>query len=338
MRNRAAAFLLLLALSGCSGHVSGVLRNGQPGLDVAEAALRAGTPQIALQTTETELAKSPGNTDALLIHADALTALGRLEEASEEYESVVRREPGSVRGLVGLGRIRLTTDPPRAETLFLDALTHDPRNTIALTDLGIARDLQGRHGDAQSAYRRALGVDPDLHAAQANLALSMAMGGDGPGALRLIRPLAEAPNATRKLRHDYAAVLAMSGNRSEAEHILSADLSPAETRQALDAYAGRSATASLLPDALPAAPATADAIRVQLSVAPSEDAANAEWQRLQAKLPEVMGGRLPLIERGEREGKSFWRLRTGGFHSPTEARDFCATVRSAGGSCLVGGA
>ena len=48
---------------------------------------------------------------------------------------------------------------------------------MALNDLGIARDLQGRHTDAQTAYRSALGVDPDMRAAQVNLALSLAMSG-----------------------------------------------------------------------------------------------------------------------------------------------------------------
>ena len=35
---------------------------------------------------------------------------------------------------------------------------------VALNDLGIARDLQGRHTDAQTAYREALGVNPDMAA------------------------------------------------------------------------------------------------------------------------------------------------------------------------------
>ena len=105
--------------------------------------------------------------------------------------------------------------------------------TAALNNMGIARDLQGRHLDAQEAYRAALGINPELSAAQVNLALSMAMSGQGARALPIIRPLAEAPGATRKTRHDYAAVLAMSGRKAEAEAILSQDLTPEEVRQAL---------------------------------------------------------------------------------------------------------
>ena len=64
-------------------------------------------------------------------------------------------------------------------------------------------------------------------------ALSLAMSGQGARALPLIQPLASAPGASRKVRHDYAVVLAMSGKRAEAERILAADLTPEEVRQAL---------------------------------------------------------------------------------------------------------
>lgn len=117
--------------------------------------------------------------------------------------------------------------------LFLEVLQKEPRDAVAWSNLGIARDLQGRHTDAQAAYRQALGLNPEMHAAQVNLALSLAMSGQGARALPLIQPLASAPGASRKLRHDYAAVLAMSGKRTEAQAILSADLTPEEVRQAM---------------------------------------------------------------------------------------------------------
>ena len=77
--------------------------------------------------------------------------------------------------------------------LFLQALTHDPRNTTALNDLGVARDLMGDHTGAQEAYRQALGIDPEDSAAQVNLALSMAMSGDAADAVRMLRPMASNP-------------------------------------------------------------------------------------------------------------------------------------------------
>lgn len=330
----------LLLLSACSGSTSPLSRAWQSGLDVGEAALQSGNPGIALQSAEAVLARTPGDANALLLKGDALTALGRFDDAVDAYNGALKSDPGSVRGRIGLGRIRLASDPAAAEALFLEAENREPRNTTALTDLGIARDLQGRHADAQTAYRQALGINPDLRAAQVNLALSMAMTGDGPDAVRLIRPLAEAPDASRKLRHDYAAVLAMTGQRAEAERILSTDLSPAETRQAVDALSGHPTAVSLsgAGAGIPASgPDQAVGIEVQLASAVSEDAANAEWVRLQEKLPQAMNRHLPLINRVERDGKVFWRLRTAGFSTPADARAFCSQVRAVGGACVVGG-
>lgn len=352
---RGALLAAVLLLAACNGRSGESLRPGMPGLDLADAALRAGSPQIALQATDGLLATNPNDAAVLLVRADALTGLGRFDDAAETYQRVLQADPHSVGAQIGLGRIRLANDPAGAETLFLRAIQEDPRNTIALTDLGIARDLQGRHADAQQAYRQALGINPELRAAQVNMALSMAMSGQGDGAVRMMRPLAEAPNATRKLRHDYAAVLAMSGNRTDAERILSADLSPAETRQALDAYAAHATTTTLLADTMPsptpealqtgvtpggmtpASARTTGPVQVQLSAAISEDAANSEWQRLQEKLPAVMSGHAPQVTRVERDGHVFWRLRTSGFATPADARTFCDQLRRAGSICVIGG-
>jgi len=291
---------------------------------------------------------------------------------------------------------------------------------VALNNLGIARDLQGRHADAQTAYRSALAANPDMTAAQVNLALSLAMGGRSGEAVQLLRPLASDPGASRQVRHDMAAVLTMGGNRAEAETILSKDLAPQEVREALDGYAtGRSAapvkagpaggnppppaqsttsvqnaalvqtavpTATIAP--LPAAPqtqTTASAqsaasapasvpvpaaqpaqatpavqppepaptqtarteqvaasrivppgtLQVQLTAAASEDAAQAEWRRLQQQMPDAISGRQPSIVRAEREGRVFWRLRTAGFADAGEATAFCERVHTAGASCIV---
>jgi hypothetical protein len=49
--------------------------------------------------------------------------------------------------------------------------------------------------------------------------------------------MTEESGALRKLRNDLAAALAVAGDRQEAEHVLSADLTPAQIEQSLNAYA-----------------------------------------------------------------------------------------------------
>jgi cell division septation protein DedD len=77
------------------------------------------------------------------------------------------------------------------------------------------------------------------------------------------------------------------------------------------------------------------AAEVQLAAMPSEEAAQAEWRRLQEQMPEILGGHQPLVTKVERDGKAFWRLRTGGFADSSEVTAFCAHIRAAGTACVA---
>jgi hypothetical protein len=133
--------------------------------------------------------------------------------------------------------VLLPVDPAAAGAEFKLALRQDSRNAVALNDLGIARDLLGNHAEAEAAYRSALAAQPGMTGAKVNLALCLAMSGQGADAISLLRPIAEKPDATRKIKEDFAAVLAMAGNRDEAERILSASLATSDVRPALEAFA-----------------------------------------------------------------------------------------------------
>jgi tetratricopeptide (TPR) repeat protein len=231
------AFMILLALqAACASHDPALIGTGPPGLNIAQAALSGGSPDIALNVNKDILAKDPYNVPALVSQGDAFSELGRLPEAEASYGKALLADPKSVAGQIGLGRLHLRSDPARAEALFLDALQHDPVNTVALNDLGIAYDLQGQHDSAQSSYRKALGADPTMRAAAVNLALSMALNGKAPEAVQLLKPLANDPGASRRVRDDFAAALAISGDKAAATRILSADMTPEQIDQALLAY------------------------------------------------------------------------------------------------------
>ncbi len=234
---RSAGLALLLTMGGCGTMVSS--NTGRtPGLNVAQAALEGGAGQIALQVSDGVLRDSPNNVRALEIKGDALTLLGDYDQAEGIFQALLAKDPNSVRAGIGLGRVKLAKDPAAAEQLFLQVLQHDPRNVTALNNLGIARDLQSRHAQAQPAYREALAIDPELESAQVNLALSMAMSGQGPAAIKLLQAKATQPGAPAKVKHDYAMVLAMAGNRAGAERVLSEDMPQDEARQLLDSATG----------------------------------------------------------------------------------------------------
>ena len=76
-----------------------------------------------------------------------------------------------------------------------------------------------------------------MTAAQVNLALCLAIRGKENEAIGLMRPLADQPGATRKVKQNYAAVLAMAGQRDQAERILADNMAASEVAPALDALA-----------------------------------------------------------------------------------------------------
>ena len=76
-------------------------------------------------------------------------------------------------------------------------------------------------------------------------------------------------------------------------------------------------------------------IAVQLAAVQSEGAAQAEWRSLQKRLPDLLGARQPVFPKTERDGKTFWRVRTAGFTDVAEARGFCERVRAKGAACSV---
>jgi Flp pilus assembly protein TadD len=234
MKKIALLCLLLPAACGTQGTFPGSA--GQAGDNVARAAIAAGSPDVALNVSNAILAESPKNVPALLSKGDALSLLGRYDEAQANYALALGADPASVEAQIGLGRLSLRSDAKRAQVLFLGALRRDPNNKVALNDLGIAYDLQGDHVKAQESYRRALGSDPGMHAAEINLALSMALNGRAPEAVQMLKPLASGPNAPRRLRQDLAVALAMSGDKEGAAKILSADMTPEQIQRTLLAY------------------------------------------------------------------------------------------------------
>jgi Flp pilus assembly protein TadD len=369
---------------------------------LAEAALNAGTPEVALRLSDASLAKNPSDADALTRRGQALTELGQLGEARASLHKAVTIEPRNVRALLALGRVQLPIDPAGAEVDFESALKQDSQNAAALNDLGIARDLQGHHADAESAYRGAMASQPNMVAAQVNLALCLAIGGRGGEAIRLVQPLADAPEATRKIKEDYAAVLAMAGEREEARRILSTNLAANEVASALDVLtSARAAAAFEAPPTpqvadrsdvpvpaqvaarsnmpvpaqvaghgdmpvpaqgadrsnMPAPEQGADRSNmpvpaqiadrsempaasehqpvVQLAALNSEEAAHDKWAELSTRFPALFGGRQPVYTQAERDGHTFWRVRTTGFQDVAQAQSFCARVRTAGGACAV---
>jgi hypothetical protein len=81
--------------------------------------------------------------------------------------------------------------------------------------------------------------------------------------------------------------------------------------------------------------ASAGQATVQFAALASEEAARSEWRNLSRRMPDLLNGRQPIYTRTERDGRTFWRVRTAGFADVAQARAFCDHVRTKGGGCSV---
>jgi hypothetical protein len=75
---------------------------------------------------------------------------------------------------------------------------------------------------------------------------------------------------------------------------------------------------------------------VQVSSKLSEIDAKTSYQELQDKFPAVLGSRSPVIKRADLGDKGvYYRAMVGPFGTPDEASQFCGSLISAGGRCVV---
>jgi Flp pilus assembly protein TadD len=179
---------------------------------VAKAALDSGAPDLALRVADLELAKKPNDVSALIARGDALYALGQSGEARRAYAAATKLDPEVPAAQVGLGRTLAQSDPGAAEAAFLRALSHDPDNVIALNNLGVVRDLQGHHAEAQEAYSHAMAIAPTSVDVQINLGMSLALAGRTSEASSLLRGIAAEPEARQAWRKELINALTLAGD------------------------------------------------------------------------------------------------------------------------------
>ncbi len=262
-----ALVALSLGLTSCAQNSNGSqgpqASIGPGTLNVADAAIAGGDPEMALSVSQSILANDPGNVDALVHEGNAYYALDRCPPAEAAFQLALKGDPKSSVAETGLGRCMLKVDPRAAETAFMAAASDDPGNAAALNDLGIARDLQGNFAGAVAPYQNALLADPSLTAAEINLGLSLALSGQGAEALQYLGPLATGPNATPKMREDYAAALVATGRQDEARQVLAIDLPPDQVNQAMAGFQALIANSVNNPPPPPQAAPTQNIVQTQ---------------------------------------------------------------------------
>jgi cell division septation protein DedD len=96
------------------------------------------------------------------------------------------------------------------------------------------------------------------------------------------------------------------------------------------ALANASSTAAVAPSV------SGGGYAVQVTSERSESNAQAALQALQAKYPNQLSGRQPIIRRADLGAKGiYYRVLVGTFASAEEAAGLCSKLKAAGGNCIV---
>ena len=202
------------------------------------AAAEAGGDFATAATTYRRAAAVDTNAVAPLVAAgNALLAMGEFNEAISAYNSALARTQHDREALLGLARAYLMSDKPAlaGEPLAI-AYQDDPNDAKLLQLIGVADDFVGRHDEAQTRYRRGLELTPGDPALSLNLALSLALSGNYPEAIAILRPIAMAPTALLRERQTLALIYGLQGNRREAEHMARIDLDSVSVQRNLAYY------------------------------------------------------------------------------------------------------
>jgi tetratricopeptide (TPR) repeat protein len=122
--------------------------------------------------------------DQYLQRAELLADLGRYEDAAGELTDLVEVEPGHVRALTTLAKVRLAAGQPAAAMAAADAaVAADPKDLAALVVRGMVLADLDRTSDAADTAEQILRVGPDDGYAQTSAAAILAEVRNGQRAL-----------------------------------------------------------------------------------------------------------------------------------------------------------
>lgn len=210
--------------------------------------------------------------DRSLQLANDLNKRGDYASAAALYERAAQQPGAGIDLWLKLGQARLDgNDPVSAERAFQQALSLDSRNSSALlglgtaqlrlgktaravtaldqaasisnlpvayTRLGIAQVLNGQARTAQTAFAKALSLQPDDLDSRCNLALAYALGGQSQQALDTVGPVIQSPRALARHQRNELLIMVLAGYEQRVASLPLDDI-PAPERERLTAEAKR---------------------------------------------------------------------------------------------------
>jgi SPOR domain len=307
----AAVTLVVIGASGVFGYLA--LFGGGPS---------GPPPVIKANTAPSKVAPTPS------AEASNKQIYDRVGDASQG-ERVVSREEKPV-------EVKDTSRPVPARVVFpgMPATTASTPDTAMAAYPPLPTDPGGPSA-AEPKKIRTLTIRPDQPSgtgstARPNSAPTPAPAQRTAAAPPAAPPPAAAPSAAPPAQHDNAP-LSLNPQVANAE-ASARPAFPPPPRTAAPAPAASTRLAAVPP----ATDVAAGAYTVQVSSQRSENEAQASFRNLQAKFPNLLGDRQPIIRRADLGEKGiYFRAMVGGFASADQATQFCSSLKSAGGQCVV---
>ncbi|MBL8685057.1 MAG: tetratricopeptide repeat protein [Myxococcales bacterium] len=115
----------------------------------------------------------PDSSMAHSLFAEVAHRGGDFRAAAEHARRALAIDPDDVRSLELFGLAQLDLDPRQAEAAFLRQLSIDPNASLALNNLGVALERQGRLWEAAKLFESAVRRDPTNELARNNTRLTL---------------------------------------------------------------------------------------------------------------------------------------------------------------------
>jgi Flp pilus assembly protein TadD len=242
--------LCLFALGGCEEASVGDLQplniNGREGahplkydtlMRVGAAARAGGDLASAVSIYRRAATIEQLNPAPFVAAGNVLTEMNQIDEAILAYKSALDRVANDPEALRGLAKAYLRTARPELAGAPLSvAYKQTPDDPKLLQLIGVADDFIGQHKEAQARYHRGLELLPADPALTVDLALSLALTGNYPEAIGLLRPVAIAPTASPRERQTLALVYGLAGDQAAAEQMARRDLDQTSVQHNLAYY------------------------------------------------------------------------------------------------------
>ena len=178
---------------------------------------RGGDPSGAVKLYRAAYLADPNDPHNLQRMGQAFLDMNSPMSAEQAFRGALMLAPDDVSAKRGMA-LSLLAEGRAAEALpLLQHLAGNSTDPRLLRAEGTALDMLGRQTEAQAIYRKALSyapVDADLHG---NLALSLALSGDGMDALREMQAAIASPNPDPRQDANAVLVLALTDHVAAAQ-------------------------------------------------------------------------------------------------------------------------